>query len=110
MGIQIKAAIDFMTASGIAMPALVPLRRLLGGLEDLDFGTKIDFLAPSPRPHSRPMTGAMAWEARAALVGAYLALKEQRVPVREATKRIGPVANSGVGRRMGCADPSFTLC
>jgi hypothetical protein len=50
MGIQIKAAIDFMTASGIAMPALVPLRRLLGGLEDLDFGTKIDFLAPSPRP------------------------------------------------------------
>ena len=23
--------------------------------------------------------------------------------------RYGPVANSGVGRRMGCADPSFTL-
>jgi hypothetical protein len=23
---------------------------------------------------------------------------------------IGPVANSGVGRTMGCAGPSFTLC
>jgi hypothetical protein len=33
----------------------------------------------------------------------------QRKPMRVIGLLYGPVANSGVDRTMGCADPSFTL-
>jgi hypothetical protein len=84
---QVIAIFEIAVAYGVPMSRLARVRRLVGDLEDLDRGKTSELLTATPLPtKARPVDNTVLWEARAAAVAAFEALRDLgEQPARAAT-------------------------